>query len=123
MRKLKSAKLYLFLAVLLFVAKPFLGFGMFNRAHPPAEDNIFIKVFSKRKLEFSEDSVFSITDVEKKLANPPLQVLLRFSVLLSILFPAVIIAAAEATSHILKAIRLGLLPRGDTWLFNSKLII
>jgi len=123
MHKLKSAKIYLCFAVLLFVAKPFLGFGIFNRTHPPAEDNIFIKVFSKRKLEFSEDSNFSMTSVEKKLANPPLPVFLRFSVLLGIIFPALIIAFDEATTHFLKRIRYGLSPQADSWLLNGKLII
>jgi hypothetical protein len=121
--RLKSAKIIFLLAASLFVAKPFLGFSMFSRMHPPAEDNIFVKVFSKRKLEFEEDSNFSYSAIQKKLAEPLQQFIIRFSFLLSILLPAIFAAGTYATNRFLRIIKLSTTPPGDFYLLNSTLII
>jgi hypothetical protein len=123
MLHIKTAKIYLCFAVLLFVAKPFLGFGMFSRLHPPAIENIFVKSFTKRKAEFSEDSNYSTNAVQKKLANPPLPFILRFSCLLSIIFPAVFAFSANITNRLLSQVRLSFYPSMDSCLLNGKLII
>jgi hypothetical protein len=122
MQTLSSAKIFLSLAVLLFVAKPFLGFTMFSRLHPPAEENIFVKSFTKRKLEDSENSIFNTSAIQKKLADPVDQFILRFSFLLSIIFPA-IFAAVNISNRFLNELRLSLSPPGHTYLLNGKLII
>ncbi|MDR3695012.1 hypothetical protein [Mucilaginibacter sp.] len=123
MKKLQTAKIYLFLAALLFVAKPFLGFGMFSRQHPPAEENIFIKAFSKSRPEYSEDSSFNLFEVQKKAFTLVPLLFLGISFLLSILFPVVFAAGAKINQHYLRNIRLGVFQPVDTWLFNCHLLI
>jgi len=123
MHKLTSAKIFFCLAVLLFVAKPFLGFTMFSRAHPPAVDNIFVKAFTKRKIEDPESSNFSASAIQKKLAEPVKDFVLRFSFLLCIIFPLAFAAGADITDLFLRRIKLSLYPRGPAYLLNSKLII
>lgn len=123
MRKLKSAKIFFSLAVLLFVAKPFLGFSMFSRLHPPSEENIFVKAFTKRKLEDPENSNFTAKAIQKKLAEPIQQFVLRFTFLLSTLFPAIFASRADITTGFLKRLKLSLSPYRPTYLLNGKLII
>jgi len=123
MSVVKTAKLYLFFAVLLFVAKPFLGFSMFSRVNPPATENIFIKAFTKRKQEFVEDSNFDINAIQDKLADPVKQLFLRFCYFLNILFPVVFSFPASPTNGFLETIALKLLPCRQTYLVNGKLII
>jgi hypothetical protein len=123
MQSLKSAKLYFCFAVLLLVAKPFLGFSLFSRIHPPAEENIFVKAFNKRKQEYTQDSHYDIIAIQKKLADPVQQFILRFSFLLNIIFSAIFIAGTNITDHFLNEIRLSLSLHQPTWLLNGKLII
>jgi len=123
MHYVNSAKIFFFFAVLLFVAKPFLGFSMFNSSMPRSAENIFIKAFTKRKQEFSEDSDFNVVAVQKKLAEPIERFLLRFSFLLSILFPAVFKNGMCATNCFLSYLRLNLSPPQHTYLLNGKLLI
>ena len=123
MHKFKSAKIFLCLAVLLFVAKPFIGFSMFNRAHPPAAESILVKAFTKRKLEDSENSNFNIKAIQKKLAEPVQYFILLFSLLLSIIFPVVLASGASITNRFLRRIKLSLYPCAHTYLLNGKLTI
>jgi hypothetical protein len=123
MLHLKTAKIYLCFAVLLFVAKPFLGFSMFSRLHPPAVENIFVKSFTKRKVEFSENSNYNTSAIQKKLADPTLPFILRFSFLLSIILPALFALGAGINSRFLNQLQLSLYPQRHTYLLNSKLII
>lgn len=93
MLKINSAKILIVCSVLFFVAKPFLGYTMFNRHHPPAEENIFVKAFSKRKLEFSEDSINIFSD-QDKLWLPDQPVILRFCFFLSLILPLVSVTSS-----------------------------
>ena len=119
----KSAKIFFFIAVLLFVAKPFLGFSMFSRSHPPAGDNIFVKVFSKRKVENEEDSNSNFSAIEKKLAEPVGEFFVRFSFLLAMLFPVIFEACANISTGFLRNIRLGQHSRGHIYLLNFSFLI
>jgi hypothetical protein len=123
MNKLSSAKIFFCFAVLLFVAKPFLGFAMFSRMHPPAVENIFIKAFTKRKLEDPENSNSSMSAIQKKLAEPVKYFSLRFSFLLSIIFPCILFALAGITNRFLRRIQFSLTPQTHSYLLNGKLII
>ncbi len=123
MQLLKSAKMYLCFAVFLFVAKPFLGFAIFSRTHPPAIENIFVKAFSKRKIEYSEDSNFNMGAIQKKLADPLGLFFLRFSFLLSILFPAIFAIGTNINNRFLHDIQLNLALSGRSYLLNGKLLI
>ena len=114
----KSTKICFCFAVLLFVAKPFLGFSMFNSAKPPATENIFVKAFTKRKQEYVEDSCFDISAIQYKLADPVNRFFLRFIYFLNILFPAIFGAA-----RFLNQPQLLRSPCRDTYLRDGKLII
>ena len=123
MYSIKLAKILFCFAVLLFVAKPFLGFTLFSRLHPPAEENIFVKVFTKRKLENSENSDFSMSAIQKKMADAAQRFILRLSFLLSIIFPAVCADTLNMSNYVLNGLRLSALPPHPSYLLNSKLII
>jgi hypothetical protein len=123
MQFLKTAKIYFCFAVLLLVVKPFLGFSMFSRIHPPAANNIFVKVFNKRKQEYSEDSNNDFNTVLKKLAEPAQLFFFRFLYFLNILFPAVFAAGVSITTGLLNKIRSALSDGEQTWLLNSTLLI
>ena len=118
----KLAKIFFCLGVLLFVAKPFLGFAMVSRIHSTQQESIFVKSFTKRKLEYSENSSFNMTAVQKKLANPDKQVFVLFSCLLGILFP-VFLAGKNITGWFLNEIQLSLSHHRDTYLLNCNLLI
>src|ERR1035437_2820589 len=122
MHKLASAKIFFCLAVLLFVAKPFLGFSMFNHRHPPAVENILVKAFTKRKPEDPEHSITKTEAVQKKLAEQAKVFILRFSFLLGIIFPLAFASLANSTPRFLRGLQLSLPPQRDTWLLNGKLI-
>lgn len=123
MKKLQTAKIYLFVAALLFVAKPFLGFGMFSKLHPPAQENIFIKAFSKSAPEYSEDNSFNLFEVQKKAISPLPMGFYGISFLLSILFPVLFAAGNKINQHYLRQIQLCVFQPGDAWLLNGHLLI
>ena len=123
MNRIRPAKLFFFIAVLLFVAKPFLGFSMFSSSNPPSVENIFVKSFTKRKIEFSEDSSFNMIAVQKRLAEPVTQFLLRFSFLIGMLFPAFFAKRINITNRFLNDLQLSLSSVKNTYLLNGKLII
>jgi len=117
---LKSAKIYLLFAVLVFVAKPFLGFSMFSRLHPPAADNIFVKAFTKRKHEYTEHSSYDIIAIQKKLANPLKELFLHFTAFLNVLFPLKFASDFNIPNSFLQT---SVQPIKRSYLRNSKLII
>jgi hypothetical protein len=123
MHPFKPVKICFFFAVLLFVAKPFIGFTMFNSLHPPASTSILVKAFTKRKQEYVENSSYDIHTIQKKLADPVRAFILRFSFLLSLIFSAVCIAAAGITKRFLRRMELNLSPRPHNYLLNLQLII
>jgi len=123
MYKLKSAKIFFVLAVLMFVAKPFLGFSLFSRSHPPAVKNIFVKAFTKRQFEDPENSNLKVEAIQKKLAGPVQQFVLRFSFLLSMIFPTAFNIADNISKRFLRKIKLSLYPAEHSYLINCKLII
>ena len=123
MKKLQSAKIDLFLAALLFVAKPFLGFEMFSKLHPPAEESIFIKAFSKSGPEYSEDNNPNLFEVQKKGLPLLPQLFFGIAFLLSILFPVVFVAGININQRFLRGIRLTICQPADAWLLHGNLLI
>jgi hypothetical protein len=123
MDQLKTAKIFFCLAVMLLVAKPFLGFTIFNNLGPSNRLSIGVKAFTKRKQEYAEDSENNMLSLHKKLADPVEDFFLRISLLLSIILPAVFNAADTITNSFLRNLQSGLLPREHTYLLNSSLII
>lgn len=123
MNRIKSAKIFFFFAVLLFVAKPFIGFSLYSCLNPPVASNIMVKAFTKRKQEYVENSGYDVNTVQKKLADPILQFILRFSFLLSILFSAVYASIAGITRRLARITQLVFTPPQRAYLLNSQLII
>lgn len=116
-------KYILFIAVLMFAAKPFVGFSVYDQIRLGTTAKIFVKAFTKRKQEFIEDGDFDISATQKKLANPLLALTILFSFLLDTLFPAIFNRVKAITDSILNNIRSGLLPPLPRYLLAGKLII
>lgn len=123
MSGLKSAKIYFCFAVLLFVAKPFLGFSMFTRVHPPAAENIFVKSFSKRKLEYRRDSSYNITAIQKRLADPVQPLFLGIRILLGLILPAIFALGISLTNRVLLDLESRLTLPQPSYLLNRSFII
>jgi hypothetical protein len=121
MRHLKSAKVYIFFAVLLFVAKPFVGYSIFNHSHLSlsVKGSILVKSFTKRKLESFENISSRIGIAQQKLADP----LKEFIFLLCIGFSTALIGRITITNRFLRRLQLSLTPSEDTYILNGKLII
>lgn len=120
MHRRRSAKISFILAVMLLAAKPFLGFSMFSRSHPPAQNSIFVKAFTKRKQEYVENSKFDIIAIQKKLADPVNHLFLRFSFLLCLLFPLLFETGFSITKRFLNNFKLN---STQTYLLNRQFII
>ena len=123
MHRIQSAKIIFCLTAFLFVAKPFLSFSMFSSKHPPAVENIFVKAFTKRKLEDPENNKFKLSAVQKLLDDSAQHYILRFSFFLSILFPAFFALRSNLTNRFLNDLQLSRVPREHVYLFNGKLLI
>jgi hypothetical protein len=119
MQKVKTAKIMFYFTVLLLFSKPFYGFSVFSRIHPPYQSNILIKVFSKCRLEFSEGSDNDINAIFKKLANP----VLLFSCFLAVLFPSFFKKGNAITDSFLNELQLSLIPVQPPYLRNGNLLI
>ena len=122
MQLFKSAIFFFTFAVLMFVAKPFIGFNSFANLNHQKYLSICIKAFTKRKQEFVEGSSFDTTFLQKKLAKPLELVLLHFAVLLSIILPFVF-ATQNSSNRVLRRLQLSLSPTRPSYLLNGNLII
>ena len=123
MTRVKSAKIIFCIAALFFVMKPFLGFSMFNGIKHASYHNIFVKVFSKRKQEFTENSKYNIANVQKKLAEPLEAFVLHFALLLAAVFPLLFAYRDKLTSRNIFDLQLILSPQGQPYLLNGALLI
>jgi hypothetical protein len=121
MARRKIAQLLFFMGALSFVARPFVGFVIFNSHRHPIEESILIKIFSKRKPELSEDSNAVYSAIEKKLANPGLDILPRFGSFQDTLFPAEYGSGARLNTRFLQAVYLP--PARPGWLLYGQIII
>lgn len=120
-------KYFLVFAMFMFVAKPFVGFSLryqhyFRKTHHNSS-SILVKSFTKRKLEHNEDSEFSLSGIQKRLANPAVPLVLLFAFVLSALLPSVLRSVKTATNSILAAIVYGLNPPQQLYLLSGKLTI
>jgi len=120
-------KYVMMLALIMFVAKPFVGFSLryqhyFKMLHHRAP-NILVKSFTKRKLEFSENSEFSMAAISKKLTDPVLPTVMLLACALNVFLPRIFKQAKVATYGILAAISYSLLPPQPLYLLSGKLTI
>lgn len=114
---------FLFLAVIMLAAKPFVGFSAVKLLATRKTTSIVVKAFTKRKQEYVEDSAFDVSTIQKRLANPLLPITVLFSFLLNSLFPSIFQKAGAVTSGILSGIHLSLFPPPHRYLLSGKLVI
>jgi len=124
MLRLTAFRLFFSLAALLFVAKPFVGFGVFSRQSQPRQvHSILVKSFSKRKPESLEEADANVEFIHKLLSNPLLVIQSAISFLLLTIFPAVFKSSLRIAGEILSHLGYTLLPPGPAYLLTGKLII
>lgn len=113
-----------FIAVMLFVAKPFIGFATLTgtREHITAH-SILVKSFSKRKPEDLRDAELQKASLRMMLSDPPLKLLISITFLLGVLFPLLFRNAALITHDCLNRIRYSLIPAEQPYLLTGKLSI
>jgi len=113
----------LFFAVAMFVAKPFIGFGLTQQVTNESEASILIKSFTKRKQEFVEDSDFDVIAVQKRLADPILATFLSLFFFISKFFKLVLSQGKIITGKAIADIHFQLFPPEQLYLLNGKLSI
>lgn len=125
MHGLKVFKIVFVFASLLFIAKPFFGFGISANQHIKinSSHNILVKSFSKRRPESLEDADANARQIHHLLSNPLLVLVSSLSILLFSLFPAALSYCQKLTSRMLSDLLLSLLPPENTYLLVGKLII
>jgi hypothetical protein len=118
----RKFRIFLLIATLMFVAKPFIGFVQFNRQHPPATVNIgaLQKAFSKRVFQYRDGSLSAMTSVQKHLANPRIKLRVTFLSLLLSLFSLIPTFGTYVLSYLKKYRELHPLP---AYLLNRQLIV
>ncbi|MFA6086937.1 hypothetical protein [Mucilaginibacter sp.] len=114
---------FLFFAVFMLAAKPFLGFLVIKKIKDGKPIGICIKAFTKRKIEYVQDSAFDASAVQKRLANPLLPLTILFSFFLTTLFPSISGKLRQITTGFLSALHLSLFPPLHRYLLSGKLII
>jgi hypothetical protein len=113
-----------FLAVLLFIAKPFIGFSAIsNKKEHIAKHSILVKAFSKRKPEDLRDAELKKAALRVMLNNPPAKILVSITILLGVLFPLLFQVIALVTGSYLNRIRYSLIPAEHPYLLTGKLSI
>jgi hypothetical protein len=117
----KWIKIFLSVAVLMFVARPFIGFAM-NRSTTPVQ-SILLKSFQKRKLDFIENGKFDVHAVQKKLADPVTHIFAPFLCLSALLFLFAFVDPASSLNKLIRLTRFGVSYAAPAWLLNSQFII
>ncbi|MCR8558312.1 hypothetical protein KXD93_11685 [Mucilaginibacter sp. BJC16-A38] len=123
MRRYKLAKIYFCLAVLLFVAKPFIGFAILCHGNLPPANNILVKAFTKRKIENSENDSSNIIADQKKLRDRPNLFSPRFCFFLGLLFASVFYTTNGNINSYLRRLLFGLPVQQLAYLQNRALLI
>lgn len=120
-------KFLLVVAMLMFVAKPFVGFSLryqhYFRAIHHRSPSILVKSFTKRKQEYADENESNISKVQQRLTNPAIPSVLLFVVALSLFLPVVLRLVKQTTQSILQAIHYSLAPPQQLYLLSGKLTI
>jgi hypothetical protein len=123
----KAKKLYSFfyLAVLMFVAKPFIGFSIsgMNSAAIIESHSLLAKSFTNRRPDDLEDSKAKSGAIHQQLTNPPLPLLLTITALLSLLFPLLFKRADRTGNSFINELKTALVPAAQPYLLTGKLTI
>jgi hypothetical protein len=118
MHRLKAIKLCIGLAVLLFVAKPFLGFSACEANQSIGTYNLLTKSFTKRKTENFESA-----EAQKQLSQAPVLRLFGITLLLIFLFPVIYKPLDVISGQYLNGLNMALAPPQPFYLLIGKLII
>lgn len=123
-QRLKAFRIFFSLTALLFIAKPFLGFGAFNQqTKPRISHTILVKSFTKRKPESLQDADTMAEAISQKISNPLLVVLSAISFLISFIVPLVSGAFSRITGKIIDDLHIRILPIEQSYLLTGKLTI
>ena len=114
---------FLFLAVFMLAAKPFVGFHAIKKIKEGKPLGICVKAFTKRKIEYVEDSAFDASTFQKRLATPVLPLIILFTFLLNFFFPPSFKKLRQVTTGYLSALHLSIFPTLHRELLSGKLII
>ncbi len=124
MQRITVFRLIFTLAALLFIAKPFLGFGALSRELRPRQvHTVLAKSFTKRKPEGLEEADANVESIHQLIINPLVTLFATISFLLLTLFPSVFSNCIKLTQRVIADIRLGLLPKEPAYLLAGKLSI
>jgi len=124
MHRLRTFRLFISLAAMLFVAKPFIGFAAFSYlSYPHISNTVLVKSFTKRKPESLQDGYAKSEVIHQSLTNPLLVLLSGILFLLAMLFPFLIDKGIRLTNRILLATCAIILPPEPAYLLTGKLII
>jgi hypothetical protein len=122
--QLKTPYTLFYIAVLMFVAKPFIGFSLGNLNSESIEvHSLLLKSFSKRKPDDLSDAETRAAAIHQQLINPPLTLLLSITVLLGFLFPVLFKRSIFTGNSFLNNLKLALIPADQPYLLTGKLSI
>lgn len=122
--RLKTLYFFFYLAVLMFTAKPFIGFSVIGVNSPLIDSHsILAKSFSKRKPEDLEDSKTKAGAIRQQLTNPPLPLLLSIMALLAFLFPFIFKRTNRIGHSLINELKNALVPAAQPYLLTGKLSI
>jgi hypothetical protein len=124
MQRLKAFRLFISLAAMLFVAKPFIGFAAFGYSSSPhISHTILVKSFTKRKPESLQEGYAKSEAIHQSLISPALVLLSGILFFLLMLFPFLIDKGIRLTNRIILAMCAAILPPEPAYLFTGKLVI
>jgi len=101
--QLQTYKLILAIAAILFIAKPFVGFGVYSALHEsPHETNVLVKVFTKRKPEFMEEVTAKSVVFQTLLRNKAEEFTFTINALLASLYSLFLVLTFNAVNRFLR---------------------
>lgn len=123
-QRLKIFRIFFSLTALLFIAKPFLGFGAFyHHMRPKISYTVLVKSFTKRRPETLEDADEKVRFVHELLSKPMFFILPAIAFLLATLMPDLPGNLIKLTKSTLSRIINEGSPTGRTYLLTGKLSI
>lgn len=124
MQSLRMYKLILCIAALLFIAKPFLGFSLYNQLQDSGQENsVIVKAFAKRKPEFMEESIGKSMVFQALLKDKADQFVLTINALLSTFISALSFLRLNGYRSCHSQQKQGLNAIDPIYLLNCKLTI
>lgn len=87
MHRFSAIKLFFVLAAVVFIAKPFVGFSVYNFLRHANHKVILIKAFTKRKPEYFAEAEVKKAAIHQSLSNPPTKAAFTLAALLAFIFP------------------------------------